>query len=291
MTTSQTDPDTLREQVRARYAAAATKVTSGQGGCGCGQPADCGCGDGCCGGAATAEEPGFGAELYATLERDQLPDTAVLASLGCGNPTAVAELHQGETVLDLGSGGGIDVLLSAKRVGPTGKAYGLDMTEEMLALARANAAEVGATNVDFLKGQIDAIPLPAGTVDVVISNCVINLSVDKAAVFAETFRVLKPGGRIGLTDVVAEDQLSAADRAERGAWVGCIAGALTSSEYQAGLAAVGFTGVSVAFSHQVGDGLHSAIITATRPADATSTAAVATAVRRELPVVQQSGCC
>ena len=150
MTTPPTDQEAVREQVRARYAAAATKVTSGQGGCGCGQPADCGCDSGCCGStAATAEEPGFGAELYAALDRDQLPDTALLASLGCGNPTAVADLHEGATVLDLGSGGGIDVLLSAQRVGPTGKAYGLDMTEEMLALARANAAEAGATNVDF----------------------------------------------------------------------------------------------------------------------------------------------
>jgi len=266
-TEQQTDQDALREQVRARYAAAATKVSSGQGGCGCGQPADCGCDSGCCG-AATAEEPGFGAELYAALDRDELPDTALLASLGCGNPTAVAELHEGETVLDLGSGGGIDVLLSARRVGPTGRAYGLDMTEEMLALARANAAEAGATNVDFLKGQIEAIPLPADTVDVVISNCVVNLSTDKPAVLAETFRVLKPGGRLGITDVVAEDHLSAADRAERGAWVGCIAGALSRAEYQSGLAAAGFTEVSVTFTHQVGDGLYSAIITARRPADA-----------------------
>jgi arsenite methyltransferase len=290
MTTQHTDPDALREQVRARYAAAAIKVSAGEGDCGCGQPADCGCGDGCCG-AATAEEPGFGAELYATLDRDQLPDTAVLASLGCGNPTAVAELHAGETVLDLGSGGGIDVLLSAKRVGPSGKAYGLDMTEEMLALARANAAQAGATNVEWLKGHIEAIPLPAATVDVVISNCVINLSTDKPAVFAETFRVLRPGGRIGITDVVAEDRLSPEARAERGAWVGCIAGALSRSEYEAGLAAAGFTGVSVVFTHEVGDGLHSAIITATRPAGPTAAAAVTTANRRELPVVQQSGCC
>ena len=242
MTTQPTDPDTLREQVRARYAAAAVKVTSGQGDCGCGQPAGCGCGQGCCG-TATAEEPGFGAELYAALDRDQLPDTAVLASLGCGNPTAVADLQEGETVLDLGSGGGIDVLVSARRVGPSGKVYGLDMTEEMLHLARTNAAAAQATNVEFLTGQIEAIPLPAGTVDVVISNCVINLSTDKPATFAETYRVLRPGGRIGITDVVAEDRLSPEDRAERGAWVGCIAGALSRTEYQVQLAAAGFTDI------------------------------------------------
>ena len=291
MTTQQTDQDALREQVRARYAAAATKVSSGQGGCGCGQPADCGCDNGCCG-AATAEEPGFGPELYAALDRDQLPDTALLASLGCGNPAAVADLHEGETVLDLGSGGGIDVLLSARRVGPTGRAYGLDMTEEMLALARANAAEAGATNVDFLKGQIEAIPLPADTVDVVISNCVVNLSTDKPAVFAETYRVLKPGGRIGISDVVAEDQLTPEDRAERGAWVGCIAGALSKAEYEAGLAAAGFERVSVAFTHPVGDGLHSAIIKATKPADANSAATATTpASRTTLPMASNSTCC
>jgi arsenite methyltransferase len=291
MSTFQTGQDALREQVRDRYAAAALKVTRGQSDCGCGQPADCGCDSGCCGGAATAEEPGFGAELYAALDRDELPDSAVLASLGCVNPTAVAELHAGETVLDLGSGGGIDVLLSAKRVGPTGKAYGLDMTEEMLALARRNAAEADATNVDFLKGQIEAIPLPAETVDVVISNCVVNLSVDKPAVFAETYRVLKPGGRIGITDVVAEDHLTPEERAERGAWVGCIAGALSKTEYENGLAAAGFADIAVTFTHPVGDGLQSAIVKATKPANATSTAAVASATRRELPVVQQSGCC
>jgi arsenite methyltransferase len=291
MTTQHTDQDALREQVRARYAAAATQVTTGRGGCGCGQPADCGCDDSCCGTTATAEEPGFGAELYATLDRDQLPDTALLASLGCGNPTAVAELHEGETVLDLGSGGGIDVLLSAKRVGPTGKAYGLDMTEEMLALARANAAEAGAGNVELLKGQIEAIPLPAATVDVVISNCVVNLSTDKPAVFAETFRVLKPGGRIGITDVVAEDQLSAADRAERGAWVGCIAGALSKAEYETGLTAAGFEQVSVAFTHQVGDGLHSAIIKATKPTDTSQPRVTASAGHAALPLVSQPGCC
>jgi arsenite methyltransferase len=282
--TEQIDRDAVREQVRARYATAATQITSGQGGCGCGQPADCGCDSGCCGDAAMAEQPGIGAELYAAAERADLPDAAVLASLGCGNPTAVAELREGETVLDLGSGGGIDVLLSAKRVGPTGKAYGLDMTEEMLALARRNTVEAGATNVEWLKGHIEAIPLPAETMDVVISNCVINLSTDKPAVFAETFRVLKPGGRLGITDVVAEDHLTPQDRAERGAWVGCIAGALTRAEYEAGLAAAGFADISVSFTHQVGDGLHSAIVKATKPADAT-------AASQELPVVQQSGCC
>jgi arsenite methyltransferase len=288
MTTPPPDPDTLREQVRARYAAAALQVTSGQGDCGCGQPADCGCDSGCCG-SVQDEQPGIGAGLYAATDRESLPDAAVLASLGCGNPTAVAELHQGETVLDLGSGGGIDVLLSAKRVGPTGKAYGLDMTEEMLALARRNAAEAGATNVEFLKGHIEAIPLPAETVDVVISNCVINLSTDKPAVFRETFRVLKPGGRIGIADVVAEDQLSAEDRAERGAWVGCIAGALTRAEYEAGLVAAGFADIAVVFTHQVGDGLHSAIVKAVRPLDTTD--ARMPTVRRELPMVHGSGCC
>jgi arsenite methyltransferase len=289
MTQHQTDKDAVVEQVRARYAAAATKVGRGQGGCGCGQPADCGCDTGCCG-AATAEEPGFGAELYTALDRDQLPDAAVLASLGCGNPTAVAELRAGEVVLDLGSGGGIDVLLSARRVGPTGKAYGLDMTEEMLHLARANAAQAGAANVEFLKGQIEAIPLPAGTVDVVISNCVVNLSTDKPAVFAETFRVLRPGGRLGITDVVAEDQLSPEDRAERGAWVGCIAGALSKAEYEAGLAAAGFTDVSVTFTHQVGDGLHSAIVKATKPTAAAGPATTP-AGRTTLPMASGSACC
>jgi len=278
----------VREQVRARYAELAERATAGSivDDCGCGQPADCGCGSGCCGPAA--EEPGIGAGLYAAAERETLPDAALLASLGCGNPTAVAELREGETVLDLGSGGGIDVLLSARRVGPAGKAYGLDMTEEMLALARRNATQAGARNVEFLKGHIEAIPLPADTVDVVISNCVINLSVDKPAVFAETFRVLKPGGRLGVSDIVAEDHLSPADRAERGSRVGCIAGALSRAEYQAGLAAAGFTDVSVSFTHQVADGLHAAIIKATRPREA---ATVPTTARGELPVVGQSACC
>ena len=194
----------------------------------------------------------------------------MLASLGCGNPTAVASLHEGEVVLDLGSGGGIDVLLSARRVGPKGKVYGLDMTEEMLALARKNAAEAGIANVEWLKGIIEAIPLPAATVDVVISNCVINLSTDKASVIAEMFRVLAPGGRIGVSDVVAEDRLTAADRRERGSYVGCIAGALAKTEYEHLLSDAGFAGVSVVFTHQVADGLHSAIVKASKPLTAAS---------------------
>jgi arsenite methyltransferase len=276
----------LRERVRERYAGLAELAASGAT-CGCGQPVDCGCGADCCT-SVDENQPGIGAELYTAADRDVLPETAVLASLGCGNPTAVAELRAGETVLDLGSGGGIDVLLSARRVGPAGKAYGLDMTEEMLALARRNAAQAGAGNVEFLKGHIEQVPLPAETVDVVISNCVINLSIDKPAVFAETFRVLKPGGRLGVSDIVAEDRLTPAERAERGSYVGCIAGALSRTEYQQGLAAAGFTEVVVAFTHQVGDGLHGAIIKATRPGAATAAPA---ASRRELPVIRESGCC
>jgi arsenite methyltransferase len=287
-----TDPTTssaeeLRDQVRERYAQAAVRVSTGQAGCGCGQAADCGCDDGCC---DTANQPGFGPELYGEIDRYALPDAALLASLGCGNPTAVADLRDGETVLDLGSGGGIDVLLSARRVGPQGKAYGLDMTEEMLALARRNAAEAGARNVEFLKGHIEAIPLPAATVDVVISNCVVNLSVDKPAVFAETFRVLKPGGRIGITDIVAEDHLSPAERAERGSYVACIAGALSKSEYEAGLAAAGFEQVSITFTHQVGDGLHGAIVQAVKPADVPA-GQQPTATGRALPLADQQSCC
>jgi SAM-dependent methyltransferase len=281
---------TLREQVRTRYAELAELAAAGAR-CGCGQPVDCGCGADCCT-SVDENQPGISGELYTADDRDALPETAVLASLGCGNPTAVAELRPGEVVLDLGSGGGIDVLLSAKRVGPSGKAYGLDMTEEMLALARRNTAEAGASNVEFLKGHIEGIPLPAATVDVVISNCVINLSVDKPAVFAETFRVLKPGGRLGVSDIVAEDHLSAAERAERGSYVGCIAGALSQTEYEAGLTAAGFTEVSVTFTHQVGDGLHSAIIKASKPVDAEpSAAATNPASRTALPLASQPGCC
>ncbi|MFF5142081.1 arsenite methyltransferase [Streptomyces sp. NPDC013157] len=245
----------LRETVRRRYAAAAVKVTEG--------------GTACCGSDPVEIDENFGSALYPADEREALPAEALAASLGCGNPTAVAELHEGERVLDLGSGGGIDVLLSARRVGPTGKAYGLDMTEEMLSLALANAARAGATNVEFLKGTIEAVPLPANTIDVVISNCVINLSTDKAAVFTETFRVLKPGGRLGVSDVVADDSLTPEQRAERGDHVGCIAGALSFSEYREGLAAAGFTDVEITPTHGVADGMHSAIVRATKPTAAT----------------------
>jgi len=271
------DAAVLREQVRERYAAAARQAAGGtqatDSGCGCGQPAGCGCATSCCGPGETVDAPAWGPGLYTPGEQGELPETALLASLGCGNPTAVADLHEGETVLDLGSGGGIDVLLSARRVGSTGKAYGLDMTEEMLALARRNAAEAGTTNVEFLKGHIEQIPLPAETVDVVISNCVVNLSVDKPAVLAELARVLKPGGRIGISDVVAEDRLAPDERAERGSYVGCIAGALSTTEYQQGLVAAGFEQIEVTFTHEVADGLHNAIIKATKPATTAATAA------------------
>jgi arsenite methyltransferase len=251
----------LRDQVRERYAAAATAVAAGE------TNSEVLTAESCCGSAGSVDlEAVFGAGLYGAGEHSELPDEAVAASLGCGNPTAVADLHPGERVLDLGSGGGIDVLLSARRVGPDGFAYGVDMTDEMLALAEANKAKAGVTNVEFRKGTIEDIPLPDAAVDVVISNCVINLSVDKSAVLAEIFRVLVPGGRIGISDVVAEDQLSEAERAERGSYVGCIAGALSKQEYLDGLAAVGFTDASVTFTHQVVDGMHGAIVRATKPA-------------------------
>ncbi len=257
----------LREEVRARYGAAARAVLEPEQG----RRASC-CGtshSGSCrgtGAAALDTADVFGGPLYRAGETDGLPEEAVLASLGCGNPIAVADLHEGERVLDLGSGGGIDVLLSARRVGPAGYAYGVDMTDDMITLARANAAKAGAANVEFLKGDIEAIPLPDASVDVVISNCVINLSVDKAAVLAEMFRVLVPGGRIGISDVVAEDQLTPADRAAAGSYVGCIAGALSRSEYLDGLAAAGFTDTSVTFTTEARPGIHSAIVRAVKPA-------------------------
>jgi len=260
--------ETIHETVRGHYAAAAIRASRG---------------DACCSDPET-----IGAGLYSALERDELPDAAVLASLGCGNPIAVADLHAGERVLDLGSGGGIDVLLSAKRVGPTGRAFGIDMTDEMLALAQRNAAEAGATNVEFLKGTIEALPLPAESVDVVISNCVVNLAADKAAVFGEIARVLRPGGRIGITDIVAEDRLTPDERAERGSYAGCIAGALSVSEFRQGLEAVGFADVSITPSHDVTDGMISAIVKATKPADARPL--VDLSARSQLPVAA-SGCC
>ena len=263
----------LREEVRALYAEAALAIEAGrEGSCGSGS---------CC---ATTPEPSFGETLYDADQRDALPETAVRGSLGCGNPTAVAELHEGETVLDLGSGGGIDVLLSARRVGPTGVVYGLDMTEEMLALARRNQVEAGVTNAHFLRGHIEDVPLPADSVDVVISNCVINLSTDKARVLTEIARVLKPGGRVGVSDVVAEDRLSPEDRAERGGWAGCVAGALSVSEYTAGLEAAGLVDVKVTFTHEAADGMHGAIVKARKPLTA----------GRELPLVgaaAERGCC
>jgi ubiquinone/menaquinone biosynthesis C-methylase UbiE len=207
----------------------------------------------------------LGTLLYDENQRGELPDEAVLASLGCGNPTMVADLHDGETVLDLGSGGGIDVLLSAKRVGPTGKAYGLDMTDEMLGLARENASKAGATNVEFLKGYIEEIPLPEGSVDVIISNCVINLSTDKPKVLQEMHRVLRPGGRIGVSDVVAADGLSEAERLERGSWVGCVAGALSLSEYSDGLMRAGFTDISIDITHELAEEIYGANVKATKP--------------------------
>jgi arsenite methyltransferase len=260
----------LREEVRSRYAAAARAVLEPQAGVAascCGSPAA----DSCCGTGATAAAEavgGFSEGFYRDGETDGLPEEAVLASLGCGNPIAVAELREGERVLDLGSGGGIDVLLSARRVGPAGFAYGVDMTDDMLQLARANAARAGAANAEFRKGQIEDLPLPDASVDVVISNCVINLSVDKPAVLAEMFRVLVPGGRIGISDIVAEDQLSPADRAAAGSYVGCIAGALSRAEYLDGLTAAGFAGTSVTFTTGAAPGLHSAIIRAVKPAAA-----------------------
>jgi arsenite methyltransferase len=269
--------DELREEVRRRYAESARAVAE--------ETVGCGCGSGSCCAPDAADSASFGEALYDAEQRGELPEAAVLASLGCGNPIAVAELREGETVLDLGSGGGIDVILSAKRVGPTGVAYGLDMTDEMLALAQRNVSDSGLRNVHLLKGVIEQIPLPAESVDVVISNCVVNLSVDKPAVLSEIARVLKPGGRIGISDVVAEDRLAPADRAERGSYVGCIAGALSKSEYESGLEAAGFDEISVAFTHEVTDGMHGAIVKAVK----TSNSAL-----RGLPVVQpatSAGCC
>ena len=282
LVTPMTD-ESLIDEVRAHYAEAARTVLD--------RAPEATDATACCGPSGDAV---FGEALYSELDRAELPDAAVLASLGCGNPTAVAELREGEVVLDLGSGGGIDVLLSARRVGPTGFAYGIDMTDEMLELARRNAAEAGATNVEFRKGRIEAIPLPDASVDVVISNCVINLSTDKAAVLAEIARVLRPGGRMGVSDVVSDDDLTPAERAVRGSFAGCIAGALSFAEYRAGLEAVGLTDLAVTPTHAVGDGLHGAIVRATKPADWTAAAIRPISLPapvRGLPVSAEGSCC
>ena len=256
-----TDPESIRETVRERYADAAASAVSGSASC-------CGPDDASCGCATNAVwEPGevFGSGLYADGDRAELPDAAKLASLGCGNPTAVAELHEGETVLDLGSGGGIDVLLSARRVGPTGEAYGLDMTDEMLELARRNQRQAGIENVEFLKGTIENVPLPDDSIDVIISNCVINLSADKPAVFREAARVLKPGGRFAVTDIVADSDMDEETRRDMAQWTGCIAGALTEEEFRADLEAAGFEQVEVRETHRVHDQAGSAIVRARIP--------------------------
>jgi arsenite methyltransferase len=238
-----TDAGTLRETVRERYAAAALATTES--------------------GLISDEQAGlFGAGLYAAGERDEVPETALAASLGCGNPSAMADLRDGMTVLDLGSGGGIDVLLSARRIAPTGIAYGLDMTDEMLALARANQAKSGLTNVHWLKGRIEAIPLPADTVDVVLSNCVINLSTDKPQVLREAARVLKPGGVLAVSDVIADPGMDEATRADMQQYVGCIAGALTQEEYTRHLADAGLVEIEITETHRVHEHAGSAIVRA-----------------------------
>jgi arsenite methyltransferase len=285
------DPETVRNAVRERYAAAARSVTGElpQAAACCGSDD---AGASCCGAEAAVisddQADAFGPELYAAGERAELPDTAVLASLGCGNPTAVAELHEGETVLDLGSGGGIDVLLSARRVAPTGKAYGLDMTDEMLQLARTNQAKAGITNVEWLKGHIEDIPLRAASVDVVISNCVINLSADKPKVIAEAARVLKPGGRFAISDIVADPDMDAATRADMAAYTGCVAGALTRGQFTSALTAAGLVDVEVVETHRVHAHAGSAIVRARKP-DATCCDASAQAECCE-PAAKDAGC-
>jgi arsenite methyltransferase len=248
-------PETdIREAVRERYAAAARTRT-----------------DGCCGGESgcgvtPADATGvFGATLYGADDREAVPEGALELSLGCGNPTAIAELHEGETVLDLGSGAGTDVLLSARRVGPTGRAYGLDMTAEMLALARQNAEEAGVANVEFVKGYMEEIPLPDASVDVVISNCVINLSGDKARVIREVARVLRPGGRFAVSDVIADPDMDEATKRDIGEWTGCVAGALTRPEFETALHDAGLTAVEIVESHRVHEQAGSAIVRARKP--------------------------
>ena len=241
----------VRDSVRERYAVAARVASEGS---------SCGCGDGA--DITDEQREAFGAALYEDEDRAELPEAAQLASLGCGNPTAVADLREGETVLDLGSGGGIDVLLSARRVGPAGKAYGLDMTDEMLDLARRNQREAGVENVEFIKGTIEEMPLPDNSVDVIISNCVINLSADKPTVLREAARVLRPGGRFAVSDVVADPDMDEATRQDMEQWTGCIAGALTRDDFERELQAAGFEEVEIQETHRVHEHAASAIIRA-----------------------------
>jgi arsenite methyltransferase len=258
------DGSEVRAAVRERYAAAARSAQEAR--IACCTPTDEGCG---CGRSVADARSGeaFGSGLYASEDSADLPEAAKLASLGCGTPTAVADLHEGETVLDLGSGGGIDVLLSARRVGPTGKAYGLDMTDEMLELARANRRQAGLHNVEFLKGTIEDIPLPNASIDVIISNCVINLSADKRRVFGEAARVLRPGGRFAVSDVVADpgrDELTHRDMQQ---WTGCIAGALTREDFERELTSAGFERIEIEETHRVHEHAGSAIVRAQLPAN------------------------
>ncbi|HEU4785259.1 MAG TPA: arsenite methyltransferase [Ktedonobacterales bacterium] len=314
-TSADANGDAITERVRERYAQAAQRVQSGDsssGGCCGGGGGGCGCGD------QSGDLVTSG--LYDDEQVAGLPEEAVIASLGCGNPTALINLREGETVLDLGSGGGIDVLLSARRVGPTGFAYGVDMTDEMLALAQENKAKAGVTNVAFLRGRIEAIPLPANAVDVVISNCVINLAADKSLVLRDAFRVLKPGGRFAVSDVVADGPVPEELRRNMEAWVGCLAGALNIEDYQRLLADAGFQDISIEITRRYtvaeagldpatlpagwesGDGkLASAFVRATKPVTATVNATVAEAARDAVPVALVSradakptpprGCC
>jgi arsenite methyltransferase len=254
--------DALVDTLKAHYGAAARKAAAGL-------PViedECGAGE-CCGPATRDATDTLGAGLYDTSDVAELPARAVAGSIGCANPVALAHLESGEDVLDLGSGGGIDVLLSARRVGPTGRAYGVDMTAEMLELARANQAEAGVTNADFLEGRIEAVPLPDQSVDVVVSNCVINLSADKSAVFAEAFRVLRPGGRVAFADIAADEEVPADLRADDAAWAACIAGAVTRDRYRAQLADAGFSDIEIVDSHVVADGFWSVFVRARKPGD------------------------
>ncbi len=252
------DADEIREVVRQRYARAAREAGSGEAGCCSDEGSSCGCGSG------SESEASFGPGVYSDTERESLPESAKSVSLGCGNPTAIADLAAGETVLDLGSGGGIDVLLSARRVGPSGKAYGVDMTDEMLELARASRDQAGLDNAEFLKGTIEAVPLADESVDVVISNCVVNLSGDKPAVFREAARVLRPGGRLAISDIVADLDMDDETRADMREWTGCIAGALTAGDFRRELAAAGFESIEIRETHRVHSHASSAIIRASR---------------------------